>query len=87
MNDDEIGRDLIKQVATAMPRNGTEQNVVTHVSRPMWRAWCRFVQMPEDSRPTAWFGIGTHRIYGSETIIVESNEFFAVSRSTHLHHS
>lgn len=71
---------LIGQVAKSVPEGCAETSVTTIVSRPMWRAWCRGTGMDEDSKSTPWVGNpNTRRIYGSETVIVESEQMFAVS--------
>jgi len=70
---------MIEQVSKAVPKGGNETDVITLVSRPMWRAWCRAVGIPEFSEPTEWKGCHTFRIYGSRTIIVESEQMAAAS--------
>jgi hypothetical protein len=72
---------LIGQVADAVPPSGNEQDVITHISRPMWNLWCRAVGEPEHSTPSPQWSLHGNRVYGSRTIIVESDEYFAVSRS------
>lgn len=74
-----IGRALIDQVTRAVPEGGCERNVRTYISRPMWRLWCRFVGEPEDSEPSACWGIGCNRVYGSETVIAESDRLYSYS--------
>lgn len=78
--DDRIMHALIGQVARAVPKGGTEQDVVTIISTPMWQAWCRAVGKPEDSKPTTW-GMGPehNRVYGSRTIVVDNPKMIAVS--------
>lgn len=82
--DREILIHLIGQVAKAVPKSKSERNVRTYVTRPMWRAWCRGLGISEDSEPTGWNGSNTTRIYGSETIIVESDKMASVSFNTSL---
>lgn len=77
--DDKILVNLIIQVASAVPEKGTELDVTTIITRPMWRAWCRAIRVPEDSEPTDWIGQNTIRVYGSKTIVVESDIMAAVS--------
>lgn len=78
-DDTEIMRKLIHQVQRAA-EGGVETRVRTIVTRPMWRAWCRAVGLPENSKPTQWLGPAqTRRIFGSETVVVESNEMFSLS--------
>lgn len=77
--DREIMIALIGQVANAA-QGSVETKVRTVISRPMWRAWCRAVGVPQNSKPTAWLGIGkTIRVYGSETIVFESDEMVSAS--------
>jgi hypothetical protein len=45
----------------------------------LWRLFCRATNVPEDSEPTDWIGLGTLRINGSRTIVVESEEMAAIS--------
>lgn len=77
--DQRIMRELIHQVSIAA-EGVPESDVLTRISRPMWKSFCRATGMPEDCEPTAWLGIhNTRRVYGSETQIVESDEMFAIS--------
>lgn len=71
---------LIGQVQSAMPPGGVETQVRTLITRPMWDAFCRAAGMPVPCLPTEWrpWG-GTRRVFGSETIVVESNRMAAVS--------
>jgi hypothetical protein len=74
-----IGPELVMQVVRAA--NGrNEQCVRTVISRPMWRIFLRWVGWPEDTDPTPWLGTGkTRRVFGSDTIVVESEAFFSFS--------
>lgn len=56
-----------------------ECGVTTLITRPLWRVFLREQRLPEDSEPTGWIGHGTIRVYGSETIVVESEEMKSVS--------
>lgn len=59
----------------------SEMNVRTVITRPMWNAFCRASGMPENSTPTVWLGPHkTRRVFGSETIVVESDEWWSASR-------
>jgi len=79
-NDEELMCALIAQVAKACPKGKAETSVTTIITRPLWRQWCRAVGMPQNSKPTGWIGIDkTNRIYGSETIVVESKAKVAIS--------
>ena len=76
--DREVMHALMGQVASVVKGNAkSERDVVTLISRPMWRKWCADVGEPEDSVPGEWGK--SVRVYGSETIIVESEHDFAVS--------
>lgn len=58
----------------------SEMNVRTVITRPMWNAFCRASGIQENSEPTAWLGIHkTRRVFGSETIVVESDEWWSAS--------
>ncbi len=78
--DDRIMHALIHQVARAVPAGGTDQDVTTIISTPMWAAWCRAVGKPEDSEPTEWgTGPNHNRVYGSRTLVVDHPKMLAVS--------
>jgi hypothetical protein len=78
--DDKIMLALVKQVSKAIPSWGNERDVVTYISRPMWKAFLRAIRKPEDSEPTDWIGFDdTIRVYGSQTIVVDSEEYFSYS--------
>lgn len=71
---------LISQVFDAA-KGDNEQTVVTYISRPMWREWNKATDSPVDCEPTGWVGIHeTRRVYGSETIVVESDHMWSFSR-------
>lgn len=78
---------LIKQVMRAQgtPTSTTpETEVKTYISRGMWTQFLIGTGMTrkqaEKTNPTGWIGYGkTHRVYGSETIIIESPELFSWS--------
>lgn len=82
---EEIFRALLGQVIVAMRANRekgvveTERDLRTLISRPMWEAFLQIMGHPPGTNPTDWIGIGTIRIYGTETIVVESNEMWAVT--------
>jgi hypothetical protein len=64
----------------AVPPCGNERDVKTIITRPLWRAWLRSNGDDENIEPTAWLGVGkTHRIYGSETIVIERDYMAAIS--------
>jgi hypothetical protein len=79
---------LIGQVLAALregQRNhpggpSSERNVRTVITRPMWNAFCRASGIPENTEPTEWIGCHkTRRVFGSETIVVESDEWWSAS--------
>ena len=76
--DDAILRELVDQVAKAAG-NESERSVTTVITRPMWEAWCRATGIPEGAQPSEWRGVGSYRVYGSETVVIESPEMAAVS--------
>lgn len=78
--DNDIMRSLIHQVSKAVPVGGTEQDVVTFISAPMWKAFCRSTNMPEDSVPSIWKGKDTNRVYGSLTVVIPSKDSWSYSK-------
>ncbi len=73
---------LVHQVTKAVPKKsgGCESDVTTVITRPLWRRWCRAVGLPKNCEPTGWVGITkTRRVYGSKTIVVESDVEVAIS--------
>jgi hypothetical protein len=70
---------LIGGVVTSVPEGGSERDVVTFVSKPLWNIWCEMTEMPPGTKPSDWIKDGCARIYESETILVDSDRFFAVS--------
>lgn len=79
VSDEEIFCALVEQVSKAVPKGGSEQDVRTIITRPMWNSFCRAVEIPENSIPTDHIGIKSIRVYGSETIVVESEKMAACS--------
>jgi hypothetical protein len=78
--DHELTSALIGQVGKAVPKGENELSVTTLITRPMWEAWCRACNLPEDSEPTEWLGSKeTIRVYGSRTIVIESDMMASVS--------
>lgn len=71
---------LMAGVVATGKKSLTEMDVVTIITRPMWRAFCRGCGMPENCNPTEWKGLATRRVYGSETIVIESDEMWSASR-------
>lgn len=85
MNDNELMRTLIGQVLCAVVASdkpmASERDVETFITRPMWDAFCREARIPVPSMPTAWKGVGkTIRVFGSETRVIESSEWWCISR-------
>jgi len=71
---------LIKQVTLAA-KGDSELNVVTIITKPMWRAFLRACGGTDfEKGATEWLGIGaTYRVYGSKTIVVDSRNMASVS--------
>ncbi len=79
--DDEVMRALMQQVAKAVPVGGSERDVLTIITRPMWEMWCRAVGNLADSLPDN--GLAGNRVYGSYTVLIDSAA--AESGSTAFH--
>jgi hypothetical protein len=81
MTDEEIMMALIGQVANAAATiNGSERDVTTIITRPLWRRWNRATGCNENDEPTEWLGAhNTRRIYGSETIVIDRPGLASVS--------
>ena len=76
----DITRALISQVSKAAG-SGSELEVETRISRPLWRLWNTILGVHPDTEPTDWLGEGhTHRVYGSKTIVVDSDGLWSFSR-------
>lgn len=75
---------LIDQVTKAVPPGRSEQAVTTWISRPLWERFMRFCGEDAKVLPTEWLMPIelTRRVYGSRTIIVESELEFSVSKAT-----
>ncbi len=74
--DDEVMRALVHQVSKAVPEGGSEQDVLTLITRPMWEIWCRAVGLVGGTLPDN----GHHtRVYGSFTVLIESDQAAAGS--------
>lgn len=81
MKDSELVFALMLQVKKAV-NYGTcisERDVTTIITRPMWRRFLRATGDEEDLEPTEWSVKGCRRVYGSRTIVVESDRMAAVS--------
>lgn len=83
MTDHDIIHALYVQVVSAMPAGRSEVAVQTVISRPLWRRFMAAVGCHPDSEPTPWLGcsLKTRRVWGSETIVVESEHEFSYSRA------
>lgn len=81
--DEEIMCALICQVASALQasdKGNSERDVTTLVTRPLWNQWLRAVGLQQNCTPSEWLGQDfTRRIYGSKTIVLESELFRSVS--------
>ncbi len=76
----EVTRHLVHQVSKACPKHGTELDVVTKISLPLWQRFNRELGHPANTKPTDWiWPKQVHRVFGSETIIVRSKRLFAMS--------
>lgn len=79
ISDERVMCELIGQVSRAA-RGRVETEVTTIITRPMWNVFCRATGMPKNAEPTDWVGIkGTRRVFGSKTIVVESNHLASMS--------
>ena len=65
--------------AAAVDSFFSERDVVTYITRPLWRVWLRWAGCSEDQEPTEWIGNSTRRVFGSRTVVVESNDYASVS--------
>lgn len=75
-----IGQVLLATYAAADFRPmASERDVVTLITRPMWEAFCRAAAIPPHSMPTEWKGVKSIRVFGSETKIVESDQWWSLS--------
>lgn len=79
VSDIELMCALIDQVMRAVPSGGTESNVVTRISRPLWRRWCRATG--SKGEPTEWKLHGCRRVFGSKTIVFKSDKLIAWSKA------
>lgn len=79
MKDLDIVAALVNQVRFAVPQGGTERDVVTIITRPMWQGFLRGINESADAEPTDWLGHETFRVNGSLTIVIEREESYAVS--------
>ena len=73
----QIARALVAQVALAA--NGRcETDVVTFITKPMWRAFMKELGHSPNTKPTEWTTIkDTRRVYGSKTIVVDGTKQMA----------
>ncbi len=78
--DFEIVKALESQVRKAVPSPGSERNVVTFITRPMWNAFLRWLKEPEDSEPTDWlWPKKTLRVWGSRTVVLNCESMASFS--------
>ncbi len=77
--EDDVMHALIKGVMDAVPKGGNERSVVTFITIPMWKIWCRASGIPEGAVPTPWEAKPCYRVYGSETVLVCSQKEIAIS--------
>jgi hypothetical protein len=58
-----------------------ERDVETAITRPLWNLFLRAISIPENTDPTPWNGLNkTVRVWGSETKVIESDEYWSWSR-------
>lgn len=80
IDDRDVVLALIRQVVRAAA-GGSELEVVTLISEPMWAAFCRGTGLPVPCEPTEWLGgHGTRRVCGSRTVVIKRNDFWSVSK-------
>lgn len=81
-SDSAIMRALINQVMKATPLKGTERDVVTFITKPMWRAFLRATGSPVNAKPTEWkMGKDCMRVFGSTTVVLNSQKLQSMSFS------
>lgn len=82
-----IGVALIRQVTNAVPKGGTEQDVVTYISRTMWSLWCEFINEPPGPPSETW-SLTCRRVYGSRTVVVnkEGKGMWSFSKADQFKH-
>jgi hypothetical protein len=57
-----------------------ETRVRTYITRPLWRMWNEATGHHPDDPPTGWVNdFSCRRVFGSETVVIESNELWSVS--------
>lgn len=75
-----IGQVLLATSAAAETKPmASELDVVTYITRPMWEAFCRAAKIPVHSMPTEWKGVKSVRVFGSETKLIESDQWWSFS--------
>ena len=74
----ELMLSLMEQVVTAMPVGGDRRDVITWISRPMWREVCEYQGWALDAEPGFW-PCADRTVFGSYTKVIESDGMFAVS--------
>lgn len=89
MNDDSIMRALVAQVSAAVPRKsgGSEQDVTTLITRPMWEAFLRAVGEPPGTEPSPEWSKTAVRVYGSCTVVFEAEHMASISFSMENYYS
>ena len=72
---------LKRQVFRCLKKGVTTGQVVTIVTRPMWKAWCRFVGTPETSMPynCSWAHPMKEQICGTTTLIAPGETMASLS--------
>jgi hypothetical protein len=83
MKDLEFLQALREQVWKAIPKikGGNETHVVTFITLPLWRKFCRAVGGTGKEKPTAWNVVDCWRVWGSETRLIKSKRKYTYSKS------
>lgn len=78
IKDSDILRALVNQVSKAA-NGGNETEVVTYITKPMWKRFLKACGLSVLLEPSEWNGEKTIRVFGSHTIIIDSKELKSVS--------
>ena len=63
-----IAQRLNEAVTEAIPEGGSERDVVTFISRPLWAIYCDAMGIPPGTAPSTRYGVG-ESMSGSLTLI------------------
>ena len=70
---------LATSAAADVKPMASERDVLTVITRPMWDLFCKAAGIPPNSSPSEWKGIHTIRVFGSETRVIESSQWWSFS--------